>query len=167
LFPSTKISRQRVTQNVQIPGFPKCSIAALLGDVGEEVDYQMQIELDSGLEDRVVTLENQINAHLGIRGRQGYLVQSQTEPQSPVGRGLYRITQNAERMELFFNARKSELVSETAAFVCSEYLRQVAFGKGSEVSIPREVDKLWPTMHAFGRGGSQIRKLLSRSREAC
>jgi hypothetical protein len=137
LFPSTKISRQRVTQNVQIPGFQKCSIAALC-DVGKDVDYQMKIDLDSGLEDRVVTLENQINAHLGYEAVKDILYNPKQNPNRLSVQFVPYKTKNAERMELFFNARESELVAETGVFVCSEYLRQVTFGTGSEVGIPRQ-----------------------------
>jgi hypothetical protein len=153
IFPSQKIPRSRLTTNAQIPGFQKCSIAAL-SDVGKEVvHYTLNIDETSGLEDRKTTLTTSINDHLGYSAVQEVLYNSKTNPNrlSLVFFG-YKTT-NAERIELFCNGRESELiktqtqlddnVSNTEKrgdiFVCSEYLRQVTFSGGSQVGIPRQV----------------------------
>lgn len=146
LFPSQKILRERLTADAQIPGFQKCSIAAL-SDVGKEsVHYAFEIDRDTGLEDRNTTLTTSINAHLGYPAVQQVLY----NPKANANRLSivfyeYRTT-NAERVELFCNGRESELVQRVEAngdarqiFVCSEYIRQVTFGTGSQVGIPRQV----------------------------
>lgn len=52
-------------------------------------------------------------------------------------------TINAERIELFCNARESEEYfdsrSNETVFVAAEYIKQVTFGTGSTVGIPRQV----------------------------
>ena len=52
LFPSKTIPKDKLTANVNIPGFQKCSIAAI-PDVGRELTtYRMSIQEGTGLEDR-------------------------------------------------------------------------------------------------------------------
>jgi hypothetical protein len=138
LFPSQRISRERVTANFQIPGFQKCSIASLC-DVGSDTKYQMTIDSTTGLEDRITTLTNQINANLGYSAVGEILYNPKSNPNRLSVDFVEYKTKNAERIELFCNARESEMVPETGVFVCSEYLRQVTFGTGSEVGIPRQV----------------------------
>jgi len=160
-FPSSKIPRSRLTTNAQIPGFQKCSIAAL-SDVGKEmVQYAMQIDESTGLENREISLTTSINDHLGYEAVQEVLYNRKANPNrlSIVFVG-YRTT-NAERVELFCNERESELIkpiqqqtnvdgdgdsntnviqkNDNNIFVCSEYIRQVTFSGGSQVGIPRQV----------------------------
>ncbi len=154
IFPSKNIPRSRLTTNAQIPGFQKCSIAAL-SDVGKEVvHYTLNIDETSGIEDRQTTLTTSINDHLGYPAIQEVLYNPKANPNrlSIVFYG-YKTT-NAERIELFFNGRESELIkpqpraddsdgstakSKGEIFVCSEYIRQVTFSGGSQVGIPRQV----------------------------
>lgn len=153
IFPSQKISRSRLTTNAQIPGFQKCSIAAL-SDVGKDVvHYTLNIDETNGLEDRQTTLKTSVDSHLGYPAIQEVLYNPKVNPNrlSLVFYG-YKTT-NAERIELFCNGRESELVkpqiqlegddnnSQTkgSIFVCSEYIRQVTFSGGSQVGIPRQV----------------------------
>ena len=140
LFPSKKISKERLTQNPLIPGFQKCSIAALC-DVGKEdaVSYQMIIDPSTGLEDRRSTLSNQINGFLGYSAVKEILYNPTSNPNRLSIDFIDYKTTNAERIELFCNARESASVPDTGVFVCSEYLRQVTFGTGSNVGIPRQV----------------------------
>jgi len=139
LFPSQKISRERLAKNFQIPGFQKCSIVAV-SDVGKEtVGYTMKIDEKTGLEDRKVTLMSQINANLGYSSVTDILYNPKSNPNRlSIDFVEYR-TKNAERVELFFNARESQFVPETGTFVCSEHARQVTFGTGSEPGVPRQV----------------------------
>jgi hypothetical protein len=146
LFPSQKIPRARLTADAQIPGFQKCSIAAL-SDVGKDVvQYNYVIDRETGLEDRSTTLTTSIDAHLGYPAVQQVLYNPKANPNRlSIVFVEYRTT-NAERIELFCNGRESELVQRTEEngdtrqiFVCSEYIRQVTFGTGSEVGIPRQV----------------------------
>ena len=160
IFPSQKIPRSRLTTNAQVPGFQKCSIAAL-SDVGKEVvHYTLNIDETTGLEDRNTTLTTSINDHLGYPAVQEVLYNPKANANrlSVVFYGYKTI--NAERIELFCNGRESELIppppiqqqQEQSAtddsnaqqrkgniFVCSEYIRQVTFSGGSQVGIPRQV----------------------------
>jgi hypothetical protein len=151
IFPSQKIPRDRLTTNAQVPGFQKCSIA-LLSDVGKEVvNYKLNIDETSGLEDRQTTLRTSVNDHLGYPAVQEVLY----NPKANANRlslvfKEYK-TINAERIELFCNGRESELVKpqpqqegddtpkKGEIFVCSEYIRQVTFSGSSQVGIPRQV----------------------------
>ena len=151
IFPSQKIPRDRLTTNAQVPGFQKCSIA-LLSDVGKEVvNYKLNIDETSGLEDRQTTLTTSVNDHLGYPAVQEILY----NPKANANRlslvfKEYK-TINAERIELFCNGRESELVKpqpqqegddapkKGEIFVCSEYIRQVTFSGSSQVGIPRQV----------------------------
>ncbi|KAL3937729.1 MAG: hypothetical protein SGBAC_007223 [Bacillariaceae sp.] len=138
LFPSKAISRERLIANAQIPGFQKCSIAAL-SDVGtESFDYTLTIS-DDGVEDRIQTYTTQINSNLGYKAVSNIKYSAKSNPNRiSIEFDEYR-TRNAERVELFCNGRESEYVQETNTFVCSEYIRQVTFGTGSNVGIPRQV----------------------------
>ena len=153
IFPSKNIPRSRLTANAQVPGFQKCSIAAL-SDVGKEaVHYTLNVDGASGIEDRQTTLTTSINDHLGYPAIQEVLYNPKSNPNrlSVVFYG-YKTT-NAERIELFCNGRESELVKPQPQsednidsmqkkgdiFVCSEYIRQVTFSGGSQVGIPRQV----------------------------
>jgi hypothetical protein len=138
LFPSQKVTRDRLTANFGIPGFQKCSIVAL-SDVGKEsFDYTLSIDETTGLEDRSTSLTTQINANLGYSAVSEILYNQRTNPNRlSVDFVEYR-TRNAERIEIFVNGRESEIVPETNTFVCSEYIRQVTFGTGQNVGVPRQ-----------------------------
>ena len=123
------------------PGFQKCSIAAI-SDIGKEgiVKYSMRID-DEGLEDRACTLRQQIDAYLGYPAVQDVSYNVKSNPNRiSIDFVDYR-TINAERIELFCNGRESDIVqrNDKTVFVCSEFWRQVTFGGGSEVGIPRQV----------------------------
>lgn len=143
LFPSQKIPRSRLTTNTQIPGFQKCSIAAL-SDVGKEVvHYTLNIDETTGLEDREISLTTSINDHLGYSAVQEVLYSPKANPNRLSAVFAEYKTTNAERIELFCNGRESELVqtnddNNNNVFVCSEYIRQVTFSGGSQVGIPRQ-----------------------------
>jgi len=138
LFPSEKISKDKIFQNVLIPGFQKCSIAALC-DVGKDATYEMTIDELTGLEDRSLTLTSQINGFLGYSAIKEILYNPKSNPNRLSIDFIDYQTTNAERIELFCNARESEWIPETGVFVCSEYIRQVTFGTGNKVGIPRQV----------------------------
>mmetsp|Transcript_4825 Transcript_4825/g.9204 ORF Transcript_4825/g.9204 Transcript_4825/m.9204 type:complete len:318 (-) Transcript_4825:286-1239(-) len=151
IFPSKTISKDKIVSNANIPGFQKCSIISV-SDIGkEEVTYRMKIAKDTGLEDRRVTLESCINSHLGYKAIRDVLY----DPSSNANRisidFVPNRTRNANRVELFCNARESELVrnpSSAAAsgddgslsiFVNSEYIRQVTFGLSQEFGVARQI----------------------------
>lgn len=138
LFPSKKISRERLIANSQIPGFQKCSIVTL-SDLGKDsFEYTLSVDPISGTEDRVESLTTQVNSNLGYTAVSAVKYNPIANPNRiSIDFVEYR-TRNAERIELFLNGRESEWIPETKTFVCSEYLRQVTFGTGSTVGVPRQ-----------------------------
>lgn len=138
LFSSTKIPRERLVSNYLVPGFQKCSVVAT-SDLGKDSRWEMKIDETTGLEDRVTTLTSQINANLGYLAIKEILYNPKSNPNRLSIDFIEYKTKNAERIELFCNARESEYVPETEVFVCSEYIRQVTFGTGSQVGVPRQV----------------------------
>ena len=128
-------------------GFQKCSVA-LLSDIGKEtVHYTLNIDEVTGLEDRTTSLTTSINEHLGYNAVKDVLYNPSKPNRLSVVFVEYRTT-NAERIELFCNGRESELIppirqqqpnNNTNIFVCSEFIKQVTFGTGSQVGVPRQV----------------------------
>jgi len=142
LFPSQKIPKSTITNDVTIPGFQKCSIAAT-SDVGKEnVKWKLNIS-NKGIEDRVGTLASQIDGYLGYKAVSEVIYDPKSNPNRLSIDFVDYKTINAERIELFCNARESDSYlragDDVPIFVCSEYVRQVTFGGGSEVGIPRQV----------------------------
>jgi hypothetical protein len=155
IFPSQKISALRITQDFVVPGFQKCSIAQT-ADVGKEnVQYEMKIDPSSGLEDRTLNLQQALDAYLGYRAVSQVLYNVRQNPNRLSIDFVDYKTINAERIELFCNARESEtytiplVVAHAGAessssneqqeiFVASEYVRQVTFGTGDTVGVPRQ-----------------------------
>ena len=158
LFPSKKIPRERITANTQIPGFQKCSIAAIC-DVGKDASYRMKIDETTGLEDREYTLKSQIDNYLGYSAVAEVLYNAKANPNRISIDFIEYKTKNAERIELFCNARESEMVPETGVFVCSEYTRQVTFGTGSEVGIPRQAVGNYAHFWTFKKNEADPNKL--------
>ena len=146
LFPSTTISKEKIVSNVAIPGFQKLSIATV-GDVGREVTkYQMSIDKVTKLEDRKLSLSSSINGHLGYDAVRDVVYDPKDNPNRISIDFVPQRTRNANRIELFCNARESELVpAESSAsgrttFVCSEYIRQVTFGLSQQFGVARQVN---------------------------
>ena len=136
---------KKIVSNVSIPGFQKLSIAQV-GDVGRELtNYKMKIDPSSGLQDRKISLSTSINAHLGDEAVREVVYDVKDNPNRLSIDFIKQRTRNANRIELFCNARESELVSaESSAsgqtvFVCSEYIRQVTFGLSQEFGVARQV----------------------------
>jgi len=144
VFPSTTIPKSKIIADVQLPGFQKCSIAAI-SDIGRELTtYRMRIDAKSGLEDRKYNLANAIGGHLGYNAVESVDYDVQSNPNRVSITFVPNRTRNAERVELFFNARESELVPNPRdenyrVFVCSEYMRQVTFSLSQEFGIARQV----------------------------
>lgn len=155
LFPSQRISRERLTADVEVPGFQKCSIAALC-DVGKEsVSYTMVIDPQTGLEERQTTLATSMNAHLDQPNAvRDILYNPKTNPNRvSIVFEEFRVT-NAERIEIFCNGRESELIQrENVIFVCSEYIRQVTFGTGSQ-GVPRQIGTNYAHFWTWKQGSS-------------
>ena len=156
VFPSQTISKQRIVQNTGIAGFQKCSIASLC-DVGKEgpVTYDFVINPDTRQEDRIVNFPNQINAFLGYtavipndnpqQSQQSVVYKGDANPNRISIDFIDYKTTNAERIELFCNARESQEYTATNAdsstsriFCAAEYFRQVTFGTGNTPGIARQ-----------------------------
>ena len=141
LFPSTKIPKSTLLNMATIPGFQKCSIAAT-SDIGKEgdVNFGMRI-LESGLDDRVYNLQQQIDAYLGYKAVSEVIYDPKANPNRISIDFVDYKTRNAERIELFCNGRESELVDrgDKNVFVCSEFIRQVTFSGGPDVGVARQV----------------------------
>jgi hypothetical protein len=147
LFPSTRISRDRLTKDFVIPGFQKCSIAQI-SDVGKEkVEYDFKIYSQNGWEDRKSNFKEAIDAYLGYSSVNEVIYDGKKNPNRiSIDFNDYR-TINAERIELFCNARESEEYTRddgVQIFVHSEYMRQVTFGTGDTYDplgngVPRQV----------------------------
>lgn len=142
LFPSSKIPRDKLALDFAVPGFQKCSIAAT-ADVGKEsVNYIWRVDPASRQEDRADNFRTMINAYLGYSAIKEVLYDAKANPNRiSIDFVDYR-TVNAERIELFCNARESAPVymdnNNAPVFCCSEYIRQVTFGTGSAVGVPRQ-----------------------------
>lgn len=136
IFPST-IPRERLTSNIVVPGFQKCSIAAT-ADVGKDnVSYGFRIDPSTYLEDRRFNFQQSIDAYLGYHAVNDVIYDGKENPNRISIDFVDYKTVNAERIELFANARESECDQDT--FVCSEYMRQVTFGTGQTYGVPRQV----------------------------
>lgn len=144
VFPSTTIPKSKLIADVQVPGFQKCSIAAI-SDIGREVTtYRMRIDTSSGLEERKYNLANAIGGHLGYNAVDSVDYDVKSNPNRISISFVPNRTRNAERIELFFNARDSEMVpnpkdENCRIFVCSEYMRQVTFSLSQEFGVARQV----------------------------
>ena len=145
LFPSTSIPKEKLVDNVAIPGFQKLSIATV-GDVGKEVTkYQMSIDKATKLEDRKLSLSTSINGHLGYEAVREVIYDPNDNPNRISIDFVPQRTRNANRIELFCNGREAQLVtadnsaSGQTVFVCAEYIRQVTFGLSQEFGVARQV----------------------------
>lgn len=140
LFPSQKIPKSRLTQDFEVPGFQKCSIAAIC-DVGKEsTEYEMRID-NQGLQDRQFTIQQEVDAFLGYPAVSQVIYDAFRNPNRISIDFIEYKTRNAERIELFCNARESELYENEGqqVFVCSEYIRQVTFSGSANVGVARQV----------------------------
>jgi hypothetical protein len=147
IFPSTNIAKEKLIKNYDIPGFQKLSIA-MVGDVGrEETKYKLSIGSSYKIEDRKLSLETSIDGHLGYDAVREVIYDAKENPNRISIDFIPQRTRNANRIELFCNARESETVSVPSKsdgvprniFVCSEYIRQVTFGLSQEFGVARQV----------------------------
>ena len=177
IFPSTSISKEKITSNPLIPGFQKCSIAALC-DVGKEsFTYTMRIDSNTLLEDRNYNLSQMMNANLGYKAVEQIIYDPKSNPNRISIDFVKNRTRNAERIELFCNARESQLITigstgnmdekeeeehqqqqkeekENNLFVCSEYIRQVTFSYSQEFGVARQVNGNYAHFWTWKQQGS-------------
>jgi len=105
----------------------------------------MNIDPSTNLQDRKASLSSSINAHVGYEAVREVIYDAKENANRLSIDFIPNRTRNANRIELFCNARESELVpAESSAsgqtvFVCSEYIRQVTFGLSQEFGVARQV----------------------------
>jgi len=145
------ISRDALFAEADVPGFKKCSIA-LLPDVGKEgVQLRLRWVRDaSGVirEDRAANLRSSMRAGLGYDAIER--VDYKDDPNNRFGLGSNAgnpnrlklvfapgLTTNADRIEIFCNARETERASEDLFYI-DEAVRQVTFSGTSSRQVNGE-----------------------------
>ena len=151
-FPSTSMNPKLLVKEPTIPGFQKLSLV-YVPDVGStQVRYRMRFNRREPngpvYEDREFNLESVVTGYLNHGVGPGMLKkvidEVEYEPGKDPNRATVRLTNgasvNAERIELFTNARESETRANDGTFFCSEALRQVTLGYGREYGTARVVN---------------------------
>ena len=110
-FPSTTIPTNQLISNSDVPGFQKLSIA-MLGDVGKATSsYILDIDTSTGYENRILSYTSSITSHLGYNAVRE--IKYNPKDDSPNRLSIDFIpqrTRNANHIELYYNARESELL---------------------------------------------------------
>lgn len=151
-FPSKTMNAKLLVKEPTIPGFQKLSLV-YLPDVGSnQVMYNMRFakrSLDGPvLEDRVYNLDQLVTAYLnqniGPSMQKKVVDEVEYDAGKDANRTTVRLTQsaspNAERIELFTNARESETRVSDGTFFAAEAIRQVTLGYGREYGNARVVN---------------------------
>jgi hypothetical protein len=155
VFPSKRISREQIMREPAIPGLQKLSVVSV-PDMGKSpCSFQMRFVPGAGgraVEDKRFNIASAVDGCLEAK-----LVQKvEYEPERNPNRCSVVMrpgrTRNAERIELFFNARESEALSEVT-FVASEHLRQVTFSASPAEGIVRQVSGSYGQYQTFTRMG--------------
>jgi len=140
---ASRIEKERLIKNTDIPGFQKLSIAEV-ADVGKEnVSFDRRYFLDSKnkvREDRSFNWEQSIGAHLVQPEIVKKIAYNPTANPNRATIELLPGSRNGERLELFTNARRSEMKTPDL-FLAMESIRQVTFGPPtfSNPGVPRIV----------------------------
>jgi len=164
-FPSAKIPKERLLQNAGVPGFQKCSVAATpdVGVAATPVSYDWTVDPITKTEDRRRNLKRCVDAFLGYDAVSDVVYDEKRNPNRISIDFVDYKTVNAERIELFCNARESEEIvvddggTDSAAsrtFVCSEYVRQVTFGTGETYGVPRQAVTNYAHFWTYRKGGN-------------
>ena len=159
-FPSKTMSKNALIKEPTIPGFQKLSLA-YVPDVGTpEIVYDVRFAKFEGiegvLEDRAFNLKSIVNAYLG----KDAVSSVEYEPTRDANRTTVNIkpgaSPNAERIELFANARESETRRTDGTFFASEASRQVTLGYGRDFGTARVVNTdyqhVWTFTPVLARG---------------
>mmetsp|Transcript_19441 Transcript_19441/g.44283 ORF Transcript_19441/g.44283 Transcript_19441/m.44283 type:complete len:359 (-) Transcript_19441:58-1134(-) len=141
-FPSKAIDRAELVADASVPGFQRCSVA-LLADVGRDgATYAMDVDA-RGRMDVAAALASSIDSHIGRAVVRGVDWDPKVTPNRAGVSFVTGSTRNAERIELFWNGRESEVaVGDDGGgdvFVCAEYLKQVTFGLSTQFGVARQV----------------------------
>ena len=145
-FPSASVRREQVVREASTPGFQKLSLA-FLPDVGREgkTEYRVRFVRDGEdgrgnvIEDRAFNLREIIDAYVG----EGAVDEVEYDARRDANRTTVRLkrgaSNNAERIELFTNARESETRESDGTFFALESLRQVTLGYSTSYGVARMV----------------------------
>jgi len=168
-LPSAKLAKNEVLGDLDVPGFQKASIAPF-ADVGSSniAHRQRFARAAPGgpvLEDKVFNLGGAIDAHLGYAA-----VEEVVLPDGPGNPNRVSVvfkrgkTRNAERIELFYNARQSDASAgggdggAPERFFCSEYARQLTFSASATPGVARQVAGDFQVFSTYTRRGEgQVR----------
>lgn len=174
-FPSKTMSKSALIKEPTIPGFQKLSLV-YVPDVGtSDVSYDVRFAKFEGiegvLEDRAFNLKSIVNAYLGKDAVESV----EYEPTRDANRTTVNIrpgaSPNAERIELFCNARESETRASDRTFFASEASRQVTLGYGKDFGTARVVNTdyqhVWtftPTAVERSSNGDSLTDAVSEAR---
>lgn len=155
------VSRQDIVNDVAIAGFQKLSIAHV-PDVGREKTEFVARWARRGpkvVEDKAGNYAALINAVLGYQAVDDIVYDGAREPNRCSIVFAQGRTRNAERIELFANARASEAVSDTI-FLTSEYSRQVTFSPSTLSTVARQAVTEYQSFWTHRLEGDTIRSNL-------
>ena len=129
-FPSRTVDKAVVAADTTLPGFTKLSIA-FIPDVGSDVRHALRFVTDrSGgvVEDRAFNLTSVINASLRGDIVEDVEFDAARDPNRATISFRRGATNNAERIELFANARESATRPDDGVFFAAESTRQASCG---------------------------------------
>jgi hypothetical protein len=148
-FPSKNLNAKLLVKEPTVPGFQKLSMV-YIPDVGmTDVRYAVRFVRGGGgagtgpvYEDRAFNLRAVVNAYLGKEAvaADGVEYDRAADPNRTTVRLAQGASPNAERIELFCNARESETRASDGTFFASEAMRQVTLGYGREYGQARVVN---------------------------
>ena len=134
-------------------------------DVGSGATHQLRFVRRSDgavIEDRAFNLASVLDGYLGKRVVEEVEYASEKEPNRATVRLLAGSSVNAERIELFSNARESATRSD-GVFFALESLRQVTLGYTTQFNTPRvavtDYEHVWT--YRLLEGGDAVRATLS------
>ena len=172
-FPSQRLDKESLLREPTVPGFQKMSLV-YVPDVGASgVEYLARFvragDGDECLEDRVFNLEAIVDAYLANPGAVESVEYDRASDANRVTMRLAPgVSNNAERIELFSNARESETREGDGTFFAAESVRQVTLGYSRDYNKARVVNTdyqhVWsytPTFEADGSTVNRVRCALS------
>ena len=139
-FPSA-VPKEVLAREPTVPGFQKLSLA-FIPDVGSDrLTYRIRfVQTAKGdvVEDRAFNLAEVQRAYLARDDAvDGVEYDPDVDPNRTTIRYKSGVTNNAERIELFTNARESETRASDGTFFASEAFRQVTLGYSTTYGVAR------------------------------
>jgi hypothetical protein len=154
VFPSKRIPRDRIMREPKVPGLQKLSVLDI-PDMGKTpCNFQVRFDRAAGesfcTDDKVFNIASAVDHSLEARLVQRVEYAPQQNPNRCSVIFFPGRTRNAERIELFYNARDHEAVSDSI-FVASEHLRQVTFSGSPDEGVVRQVSGSYGQYRTFTR----------------